>query len=370
MTLKRFIISLYIGLISLMIISISFSLAWFTASSHLFINTIDVSVRGEPTLLISTDNDEYNEKITYNDKDHLGNYKLHQVEEFIPVSSMMSDRWMGNEYPKFYDCSSDLYTEAVNPPEMKIGFYQQKFYLKTNIDYYASLDLDKTKINFNHELNKNHAPSIRETIIKEMNARHMDIDDAPSIDEIVSSMDDLIYSLRISFYFKDEYGIDQYFIYDPYKEDITIYGGLLDNRKDGYYDTFINDDNHSYELLYGDINDRELIIYDEPTALEDIDLGKNIHYYGNSFNAIHRQSAFNVNLEKSKDNGLLIKEEQSISNEDILNNVMLIPLYRDVPKEVVISIYLEGWDKDLFNKSQGSSFDIDVVFKLVKGGLR
>ena len=123
----------------------------------------------------------------------------------------------------------------------------------------------------------------REVILKEMKMRKLDLEEAPSVEEVSQSMDDLIYALRLSLYFKDDEGNDVYYIYDPYKESVTYYGGLLDNHKDGYFDTYYHEDGQLYEILYGDINDRNLIVYDSPTTDEDIDLGKSVHYYGNSF---------------------------------------------------------------------------------------
>ena len=56
--------------------------------------------------------------------------------------------------------------------------------------------------------------------------------------------------------------------------------------------------------------------------------------------------AYTYNEQLSLDAGVKYKQEPSISLEEIASddNPVLIPCYNGVPTEIVLSIYLEGWD--------------------------
>ena len=43
-----------------------------------------------------------------------------------------------------------------------------------------------------------------------------------------------------------------------------------------------------------------------------------------------------------------------------------IPLKRGEPKKIVLSIYLEGWDRDNVNNTMGANFISNVTFKILR----
>ena len=86
----------------------------------------------------------------------------------------------------------------------------------------------------------------------------------------------------------------------------------------------------------------------------------------NAFNARHKQGVRTFNLEKSKENGFEFVKEPALSLDDFRGNTpkFHFPVYDGVPKEVVISIYIEGWDIDSVNYTMGAAFFSDLAFKI------
>ena len=61
------------------------------------------------------------------------------------------------------------------------------------------------------------------------------------------------------------------------------------------------------------------------------------------------------------------KEESYSLNEFEGNNVpFVIPVYREYSQEIVISIYIEGWDLDSVNYTMGSAFESNIAFKILR----
>ena len=59
------------------------------------------------------------------------------------------------------------------------------------------------------------------------------------------------------------------------------------------------------------------------------------------------------------------KEESYSLNEFEGNNVpFVIPVYREYSQEIVISIYIEGWDLDSVNYTMGAAFTSDLTFMI------
>ena len=117
------------------------------------------------------------------------------------------------------------------------------------------------------------------------------------------------------------------------------------------------------------MNDREKIVYDNPLGGSDEKIEQQDHYFGNSFDAVSRKIAYTYNEEASIANGLEIAKEESFSLEDINSEAtkLLIPCYANKPTEIIVSIYLEGWDLDCINATMGASFSTKLNFKLLRG---
>ncbi len=378
MTKKRIILTSLIGTVAIATLATSITLAWYGASNMLNINTFEIGIVGNPTLKLSTktDIDSFREEITNEQlKEEIG-------KDFLlePVSSMYRNSWMDDnkDMPVFYDCSSYL-TPSSGIPDKKIattGFFSKKIYLLSSISYYVSLDLseDKTFFNNNSDANFSRAQTIYADIKKK------DPDTTVTINEIKDSLDNLKNCLRASILVNVE-GNYKYYVIDPYKDtnDKTVFGGLLDNDGNGYYDTYLDTsegmaNKKEKETVYGEVNDRSLIVYDEPensgSDPSSYSPAPYDPYFGNSFLGENKDTAYTFNKQASIANGMKFVEEESISFEDLKNNESLIkiPCYKDVITEIVVSIYLEGWDHQCINATMGASFESKISFKL-NGGI-
>ena len=366
MTVKqRIIMSCIIGSVALSALSLSITLAWYASSDRLNVSAFEVQINGSHNLLISTatDKDSFKESLTKEE--------LNDVDLFVPVSSMYKSTWMENkgDTPYFYDNSFYNVPSSGIPQMMRAerGFYQQKIYLLSDITYNITLDTEETKFLFNDELNQKRA----EELHKE--------NDELTVEEYKKYLDDLINCIRLSILIPDENNY-QYFIIDPYKKENeqTKLSGRLDNDGDGYFDTYeyLSDDGIiEKETVYGEILDRSKLVYDDPTGEPVQELEEKAHFYGNSFIGLSKGSAYSYSEDKTLENLEEGEEiyvyEDSLSYDDInrADSKLLIPCEAGVPKEIVVSIYLEGWDLDCVNATMGASFVDNISFKLAKGGV-
>ena len=361
---RRIILSLIVGTMALSALSLSFSLAWYANTDRMRIDSLDMYINSEHNLYVSTKADMDSFKSSLNKAD------LNQVDEFIPVSSMYQHTWMDHksDTPLFYDTSSPA-VPSSGVPELKAvtnGFYQQKLYLMTDMifDYYATLSGIDCSFEGNSEANLLRAQALRDEV-PEM-----------SEEEIQQKLDSLANSLRVSVLVpnKDYYS---YTIIDPHKgeNEVTYYAGRLDNSQNGYYDTYETLSGNGIiekEVIYGEVNNRENISYDAPTS----DTLGNVNFdttqkrfFGNSFEAQSKATAYTYNQEQSLAAGVSFVEEPSLSLADLDNeetNTLLIPLHYAEPTEIIVSIYIEGWDLDCFNATMGASFTSTLSFKLLR----
>ena len=372
MNIRKIIISTLTGTIALAALSISLTLAWYGASDRLNVENLEVSVLAKGNLKISTspELDTFVENLTNEDLNDLSDDFL-----FAPVSTMHKDLWMSQkaDKPEFYDSAAKQVLSSGEPylEKAEYGFFQRDIYLYTTMNnQFATLDLSseadggsffKTGDNFARALdlyNKYHQVWGLE------------------LSEIQDKLDSLINCLRVSILLNQ--GEDyHYYIIDPTKKegDVTYLGGRLDNDKNNYFDSY-QDLNHLHkEVIYGEVNDRSLIEYDDPVD-PDFKDNKNpavvdeaSQFLGNSFVADSKPSVYTYNKEKSETNGFEIATEDSLSLEQLRTDdrSLLIPLTSGVPTKIVISIYLEGWDLDCINATMGASFNTKLSFKL-KGG--
>lgn len=369
---RKIIIYTLTGTIALAALSISLTLAWYGASDRLNVENLEVSVLAKGNLKISTspDLDSFVENLTNEDLNNLSEDFL-----FAPVSTMHKDLWMSQkaDVPEFYDSAAKQVLSSGEPylEKAEFGFFQRDIYLYTTMsNQFATLDLSdeadggsffKTGDNFARAqdlYNKYHQVWGLE------------------LSEIQDKLDSLINCLRVSILLNQ--GEDyHYYIIDPTKNegDVTYLGGRLDNDKNNYFDSY-QDLNHLHkEVIYGEVNDRSLIEYDDPVDPDFKDnkdpavVDEASHFLSNSFVADSKPSVYTYNKEKSEANGFEIAKEDSLSLEQLRNDdrSLLIPLTSGVPTKIVISIYLEGWDLDCINATMGASFNTKLSFKL-KGG--
>lgn len=338
-----------IAITGMLALSTSMSLAWYISSSNLKVNTITVSMKTERELKISTSTDleTFKDELTYEE--------LNDVDLFYPVSSMYESEWMKakSSSPIFYDASTTLYDLDGVPflTPARGGYFSQSLYLMCDDDVWVTFDPSACWFKSNEQKNVESADFLQKNYYKDK-----------SIEEITSGLDSLINALRVSILIPD---VDtyNYFVFDPYKEGETLLGGILDNNKDGYYDVYTSSDGISREVLYGEITNREKAIYDAPSG-EDILTSGEL----SCFNANIYGMSEHFNKEESFNNGLIIKEENSleIKGVDTYESPFRIPLKRDTPKEIVLSIYIEGWDLDCTNINMGANFLGELTFKILR----
>ena len=354
--------SLIIGSVALTALSLSITLAWYASSDRLSVSTFDVSIKGGHNLLIST----VNEKGTF--KESLKKEELKDVELFVPASSMHKNLWMDEkgDTPYFYD-NSFYNVPATGIPQIKKverGYYQQKIYLLSDFSYFITIDTEETSFLNNEEANQKRAEEL-----------HKD-DPSLTVEEYKGYLDNLVKSIRLSILVPDENNY-AYYIIDPYKEEgqRTKFAGRLDNDNDGYYDTYEYLKDGAIvekETLYGEVLDRSNLHYDEPTNEPVEAIEEKAHFFGNSFVGESKGSAYTYNeketLENNENDIYAYEESYSYADIDDAHTDLLIPCTAGVPREIVVSIYLEGWDLDCVNATMGASFIDDISFKLAKGG--
>lgn len=351
---SHLILGFYVGVIALCVSTVSMSIAWYATSTQVRLEAIEMTVDCDRDLGISTARDgEYVEKLEPED--------LSQVGLFRPVTSAYSSRWKDtkSDEPVFYDeprFSTNEITGKV-PVAAIGGYYSQKLYLKSNDDIYVTIGADNTYINPNYEYNKGYA--------KELFKEYQKGDDerlkAMTEEEIETGLNNLVKAMRYSILITDEKDYD-YAIIDPHKENtVTEYAGLLDVDRDHYYDHFIKGE-HSYERLYGDYTGE--VVYGS-------EISGNSGYKDpddspNAFNAMHKKGLMAYDEAASKANGLVINVEESIDVKEFKNDSkpFRIPLYRNQPTEIVLSIYIEGWDLDSINHTKGATFISNLEFKI------
>lgn len=348
---KTIILSTLVGLIALSVASVGVSVAWYQASNILNVDNIVVQIEGDRKLEFSTSYDtswtasERAEhfKSTLSDKDG----ELDVPSIYSPVSSMYSSVWANQkkEKPVYHD----VLTVATG------GYYSQDLWLRCDDSCYVTLDLNQTFIEF---FNNAYARTLMR------NNPQLGL----SEQEINNRLSQLVKAMRFAFIVpEDEKNEYNYYILDPNSNEEDVYfGGLLDNDSSsrGYYDYSEDMMQNKHEIVYGEVNNRSLIVYDEP-----LDYDSDWEYKDKSasaFNAKHKKGVHRFNKEASLANGLVIAKENKHTKEELAANPEQFMIYLDAykPKKINVSLYIEGWDLDADNYTQGASFNANLSFKI------
>ena len=359
---RKLVLSFFISSIALTIGTISMSLAWYAASSRLFIDSVLITIDCTDQLAISTNKDKGYVPNLYKED-------LEDVDVFIPVTSAYKSNWIDDkkDQPIFYDD-----TNFSNDEEASItavadhGFFSQKLYLKSDVDVFVSVKPSETYIHANAEFNKKYA----ERLYQEYQTSSDERLNKLSKEEIEERLNHLVNAMRYSILVTDETDYN-FCIIDPNKNEETTFGGLLDNSTDGYYDYYkSNTDNLLYERVYGEIiGERSNIVYDEASP-DDSDY-LDVEDDPSAFNAKHKRDVKRFNKEKSLENGVDFAKEESLSLDDFNKEEkpFVFPVYKDKPQEIVLSIYIEGWDLDSVNYTMGATFISNIAFEILERNL-
>ena len=353
---SKLILSFYVGVIAVGVATLSMSVAWYASADRVVLDGIEMTIDSDRDLFISTSRDgEYVESLDKSD--------LNQISTFFPVTSAYSSTWMAtkSDKPVFYDETGYSPIEtSVSKTATTRGFFCQKLYLLADDDLYVSIKADETYIRANETYNEIEAEALYETYQKGQDESLK----ALSKDDIKARLNKLVNAMRFSILITDENEYE-YVVIDPNKNDETYFGGLLDNNKNQYYDHFVSDtDALNYERVYGEILNKDKIIYDD--ALTTDSGFENENEEPNAFNARHKNGVKRFNLEKSLANGVEIKKENALDLKDFegKNKPFTFNVYRDEPKEIVLSIYIEGWDLDSVNYTMGATFISNLTFMI------
>lgn len=252
-----------------------------------------------------------------------------------PVSGMYQNLWYNadnyNEtlIPQF---RSRYYKVGNNIHESTLatsGFYQYEIYLKTTANVSIHLD-EKTSVLANE---------IENQIIA--NFLGYSIEDLNKIKDC----------LRISFLTNRGY-----FIYEPNvsTSSETLFAGKLDiNPTDKYYDYSLNNE----EVLYGEYN-----YNDSQIKYYDVNPQQTTPSQFTSFDALTAKGVKAIDFDSSINQGGLVMNKETSYSLVELQNMDLLHLESEVPERMVISIYIEGWDRQTVDAVASSNFNVNLVF--------
>lgn len=338
---------LLFSLIALTSISIGLTVSFYASGQDLGQHDLNISLVSDPTLEIGIADE--NEKIVYYQnevpQDALKNYL---ITEFNPVSSMYSSLDNSDEYPTFRERYTNVNKDETSSfKESSValdGYFSIPIYLRSDSDVYLTLDED-TYILEDNEINK--------TKVEGLRSRYPLFND----EEILNGLNNIKKSMRIGLY--DSINHLNYII-DPYKDGETAYFGVLDIISDQYFDTFI-DENSEKEILYGEYQNEDKLVYEYVSESSRLPL-KEL----NTFNANVKSDTYHINFEKSLENGFVGSYENSLSLDEVVRNDEFIVLNHDIPHKFILSIYIEGWDKDNIGISEYGAFLSLIKFKVTK----
>lgn len=336
--------------------SISMTVAWYIGSSHLAINGINVGLH-DKQLSISTDNEVF--------RDFIPDEDLMKVGKFRAVSSMFCEDWIERkeQEPKFKGSFGTSTKNVVNSIDSanntRGGFFCQEIFIKCDSDVYLTLDPELTTFNSDEEKNLSEIQDLREKF--------------PGLtdEEILFNLNNVVKSLRISLLVlndsddeSEEFPDYSYYIVDPFKDKITLMGGILDTDKDGFYDYSLEKNEVLYGQSYSTDENKtveECLVYEEPTETDEEVSTKVL----TCFTSGNKANTRKIDFDASFANGLAIQEERSIALEDVEKEIE-IPLKNNISKRIVLSFYQEGWDIENTDFVRYSHFYVNVMFKIAK----
>lgn len=358
---KNFII-LGVSLISLIsVTAVTSTIAWYVGSSYLAITDINIGLK-DPSLSISIDDENFTDKLSTDD--------LMNAGKFNAVSSMFSEEWIEEkaEKPVFksgYNSTNKLIcNQSSQTTNATSGYFSQEMYIKCDTNAYITLDSEKTT--FIADESKHKALVENEKFMEKMESIYPNLSGEALKEAVLFNLNNVVKSLRLSILVldgddSDDYDDYAYHIVDPYKEDETYFGGILDTDGDKYYDTY----SHK-EILYGEISCsdetktvEECVVYDDAltasTTLAEEEL--------TCFDSQNKVGDQKVNFESSAANGLVIETENSIAIEDVEDS-LLIPVFSNRSQKIILSFYQEGWDLENTDFVMYSHFYVDVQFMI------
>ena len=345
----------------------SFGIATGAVATSAWYNLLDIAVVSNLNLKIDMSDAilelglKKGEDIIWLDENHPDGFTKEEmgIEDTLltDVSGMFESDWlnrstdMATAFPKFHSRYkpglSTTNTGFISEQEVEKNIVQQEFiFYSENYDMDIYLD-ESTSFSPNATLNREKAKE-----------KASNPEDEVEVNRIKEKLDKVIYATRMSLFSEDGY-----YLINPYKgtdvidgEVETYYGGLLDLNKDGFYDYL-----DGKEILYGEFAGD--ISYSGVGDSED-DHMKDISKY-NTFQGEHKKDIQKVDISKAN-----IKMENSkplaYYTLDLKNNPLkdtpICRVKKGEQKRVVLSIYVEGWDRHMTDDIASASFDVNIAF--------
>ncbi len=283
------------------------------------------------------------------------------------VSGMYESEWKNTANPetdvprfhtRYQPNVNQRHNGFISEEEVKKSIVQAEFFFcSENYDMDVYLD-SSTSFTANSTMNYDAA--------KEKAKKHGYSESDSNFETIVGGikdrLDKAIYAARLSFY-----SSDGYYIINPHKgEDVidgeveTYYGGVLDLNKDGFIDY-----NSNKEILYGELIDDSVPVSYSGVGTSDDDYKKDVLKY-NTFEGEHKNGVQIVDWNAAKEN-VRIENSQNLKRYtfdsiDPLTRRPICHVNRGEEKRVIMSIYVEGWDRHMTDDIESASFDVNIAF--------
>ena len=365
MNFKKIVIATLVGSIGIAVLSLSLSFAWYNTSENLYVDTLVISVSGEQQLLISTTGEDGSFVTDLKYEIAGDDNSLEDAGLFQPVSSMFKSKWLEDDSktePEMYLYSNSAVDGDYAPHEDRAswGYYSQHFYLYCAGNVNATIDTEDFILNEIERLNSLYAYDLMldKHVMNEYIDKGYDTSKQEDIDaihdDLLVKLNSLKKCMRVGLY---DVSNEKFYIIDPYKNDDTLLGGRADLFANRYYDYHREGDEY-YETIYGEVSGRDKAVYKNT---RDADTEAPETY--TSFTSRTKEGVHAFDLEASLQNGLEIKKEESLKLEEVEEN-LLIPIKSGQPKEIVLMVYMEGWDLDCTNQHMGGSFNVGLKFKI------
>jgi hypothetical protein len=304
--------------------------AWFAVSDFLQIRNIAISYDKQDFLIGVKEDGAI---------DYSSAVEINQEVKLTPVSSMYQALWydpsnISDEvFPRFMSAYPNGRGAVHETSYATSGYFQIELYFSSSKDTFVFLD-ESTAV----EANVAHNQAI-----------------AAETGESVEALNKIADCIRLSFY--GELG---YAIYEPNVDasSATPLAGRLDvDPSDGYYDF----DAQGREILYGDYDyEGSSLAYETADPEGPISSGQAT----DGFDAISKPGIQALDLGKSSIVGL--KTEKTYTLGDLVlgaakeHPLLYIPAGGE--SRLVVSIYVEGWDRDCVNAVKDASFAANLVF--------
>ena len=362
---KNIIITTIVGSIGIAVLGLSLSLAWYNTSENLYVDTVVINVLGEENITISNSGLEGTFTDSLKFRQNEDKNTLVDAGLFTPVSSMFKSNWLEDDLKTepemyFYTNSAVNINKAPTPDVAEWGYYHQHLWLYSTSNVVVTISMDENEFELSEieSTNRVYAEKLYAQlhVRQEYEEKHPGWTKEQVIEDIMEGLANMKKCMRLGLF---DISNRNFFIFDPYKDGDTLLGGRADLFLNRYYDSYRDIDDHEYyETIFGEVKNRDKAIYLDAS---DTDSPEPETY--TSFSSRTKADVHAFDLESSLANGLEIAVEDSLSVEDVEKD-LYIPLKGGEPKEIVLMAYMEGWDKDCTNQHMGSTFNLDMKFKI------